>query len=222
MNKFTLYSYFRSSTAYRARIALNIKEVSYQQIPIHLLEDGGQQHKQEYLKLNPAAEVPTLVHNEKVISQSFAIIEYLDEIIADHPLFPKDAFGRAKVRQICENINCGIHPLTNLKVMQYLTNDMNSTDELNSKWQQHWIKKGLVALEKILETTSGTFAYGDRVSCADIFIIPQIFSANRFGICIEDCPHLKKINQNCLVLEAFKNAHPFCQPDTPENLRTNK
>jgi maleylacetoacetate isomerase/maleylpyruvate isomerase len=217
MSDLILYSYFRSSTAYRARIALNLKGLSYQQSPVHLLEDGGQQHKPEYLALNPTAEVPTLIHNGKVISQSFAIIEYLDEVFPTPNLLPASAFERAKVRQICENINCGIHPLTNLKVMQFLNREMGT--QQNEKWQQHWIKKGLDALEKILEKTAGTYAFGGAITCADIFIVPQIFSAERFGVNINNYPIMKRINSTCLNIEGFKLAHPYRQPDTPKEMQ---
>jgi maleylacetoacetate isomerase/maleylpyruvate isomerase len=215
MENFILYSYFRSSTAYRVRIALNIKDVKYTQKAVHLLEDGGQQYKPEYLTLNPTAEVPTLIHNGKILSQSFAIIEYLDEIIHQNPLFPKDPFERAKIRQICENINCGIHPLTNLKVMNFLNSEMEVPNSSNEKWQQHWISKGLSALEKIIQSTAGSFAFGEKITCADIFIIPQIFSAKRFGVTTENYPTLTRVNENCIKLQAFLDAHPSRQPDTP-------
>lgn len=217
MQELILYNYFRSSTSYRARIALNLKGLSYTYKAVHLLEDGGQQHKPEYLALNPTAEVPTLIHGDKVIAQSFAIIEYLNEVFLKPALMPDTAFGRAKVRQICENINCGIHPLTNLKVMQFLNKEMNTNQ--NEKWQQHWIRKGMNALEKILESTAGKFAYGDQVTCADIFIVPQVFSAERFGVSVNDYPIIKKVNNTCLELEPFKMAHPFRQPDTPNDIK---
>jgi maleylacetoacetate isomerase/maleylpyruvate isomerase len=217
MHNLILYSYFRSSTAYRVRIALNLKNISYTQKPVHLLEDGGQQYKTEYLALNPTAEVPTLVHDGKIISQSFAIIEYLDEIFPNPAIMPLSAYDRAKVRQICENINCGIHPLTNLKVMQFLNREMGI--QQNEKWQHHWIKKGLEALEKILEKTAGTYAFGGTITCADIFIVPQIFSAERFGVNTNEYPLLKRINEACLNLEAFQLAHPYRQPDTPKELK---
>jgi maleylacetoacetate isomerase/maleylpyruvate isomerase len=216
MHNLTLYTYFRSSTAYRARIALNLKGLKYQQIPVHLLEDGGQQYKPEYLAINPTSEVPTLIHDRKIIAQSFAIIEYLDEVFLSPKLMPTDAYERAKVRQICENINCGIHPLTNLKVMQFLNREMGT--QQNDKWQQHWIKKGLGSLEVILQKTAGNFAFGNSITCADIFIIPQLFSAERFGVSIKEYPILNQINTICLEIDAFKLAHPYCQPDTPKEL----
>lgn len=216
MNNLVLYTYFRSSTAYRARIALNLKGLKYIQKPVHLLEDGGQQHKPEYLALNPTAEIPTLVHNDKIISQSFAIIEYLDEVFPTPPLMPSSAFERAKVRQICENINCGIHPLTNLKVMKFLNHEMGT--QQNEKWQHYWIKKGLESLEIIFEKTAGSFSFGGTITCADIFLVPQVFSAERFGINMNDYPLLKRINNTCLTIDAFKTAHPYRQADTPKDL----
>jgi maleylacetoacetate isomerase/maleylpyruvate isomerase len=219
MHDMILYNYFRSSTSYRVRIALNLKSLNYTYKAVHLLEEGGQQYKPEYLALNPTAEVPTLIHGEKIIAQSFAIIEYLDEVYSTPSLLPDSAYGRAKVRQICENINCGIHPLTNLKVMQFLNKEMAT--QQNEKWQQHWITKGMSALEKILEITAGQFAFGNQVTCADIFIAPQVFSAERFGVSVNNFPLIKRINEACLELEAFKKAHPFRQPDTPNELKIN-
>lgn len=214
-----LYTYFRSSTAYRTRIALNIKNLAYEQRAVHLLEGGGQQHRPEYLALNPTGEVPTLLHNGKILSQSFAIIEYLDEVFPEPYLMPRNPFDKAKVRQICENINCGIHPLTNLKVMQFLNKEMNCAD--NEKWQHHWINKGLLGLEKILMSTAGHFAFGDAVTCADLFIVPQLFSAERFGVKLDSYPTLQRVNRRCLEVEPFIKAHPYRQPDTPAELRLN-
>lgn len=217
-NEFILYSYYRSSTAYRTRIALNLKGVKYQQHAVHLLEDGGQQHKPEYRALNPAGGVPTLVHNGNVLSQSFAIIEYINEIIPEPPFFPSIPLERAKVRQICEHINCEIHPIANLKVQQYLVHEFNFTEEQKTKWIQHWIKEGMDALEQLLSKTAGYHAHRDSVTVADIFVIPQVFSAKRFGLTLENYPTIARVNENAMKIPAFNQAHPHVQPDTPSEL----
>ena len=218
-DSFTLYTYFRSSTAYRARIALNLKGLEYKAEPVHLLEGGGQQHLPSYRALNPAGEVPTLVHQGKVLSQSFAIIEYLDELFPQPPLFPKDAYERARVRQICEHINCGIHPIANLKVQQYLTRELGSSEEQKNRWVQHWIQKGMIALEQLLESTAGRYAFGDEITAADLFVVPQVFSGNRFGVRSDAFPTIHRVSQEALKHEAFLKAHPHLQPDTPAELR---
>ncbi len=215
---FTLYTYYRSSTAYRVRIALNLKGVKYTQVPVHLLEDGGQQHKPEYRALNPAGEVPTLVHNNQVLSQSFAIIEYIDELFPQPPLFPAAAFDRAKVRQICEHINCGIHPIANLKVQQYLTKELKVTEEQKNQWVKYWIEQGMTALEKLLSQTAGIYAYGDTLTAADVFVVPQVFSSKRFGVTLENYPTIARLNEAAMKHDAFNQAHPHVQPDTPSEL----
>ena len=219
MSDLALYSYFRSSTAYRARIALNWKDLKYDYRAVHLLNNGGEQNSSDYRKINPIGGVPSLVHQGKVLSQSMAIIEYLDDVFPEKPLFPKGAYDRAKVKQICENINCDIHPLTNLKVMQYLEKNLNVSSENRERWILEWISKGLHATEQLLSSTAGMFSYGDEVSAADIFLVPQIFSANRFKVPLDPYPIIKKIHTQCVQLTAFKNAHPHAQPDTPEDLK---
>ncbi len=216
--EFILYSYYRSSTAYRTRIALNLKGIKYTQQAVHLLEGGGQQHSPEYRVLNPAGGVPTLVHNGKVLSQSFAIIEYLDELFPQPPLFPEAAYDRAQVRQICEHINCEIHPIANLKVQQYLTRELGASEEQKTKWLQYWIQQGMDALEKLLVKTAGTHAYGDQLTAADLFVIPQVFSAKRFGVSMKPYPTIMKANEAAMKIAAFNQAHPHVQPDTPSEL----
>lgn len=219
LDSITLYSYFRSSTSYRVRIALNLKGLSYTQKNIHLLEGGGQQHTSEYRSVNPAGEVPSLVHQGRVLSQSLPIMEYLDEIATQPQLFCGSAFDRAKIRQIAEHINSGIHPLANLKVQQYLTQSIKVSDEQKTQWIQHWLREGMNSLEALVKPTAGIFAYGDTVTAADVCIIPQIFSSQRFGVPVEDYPTLQRIQSQCLPLEAFKKAHPHLQPDTPKELQ---
>lgn len=221
MAQLKLYNYFRSSTSYRARIALHLKKLDFEYKPIHLLNNGGEQHSAEYRALNPVGGVPTLIDGDQVISQSFAIIEYLDEaFLQTYQLLPKDPYLRAKVRQVCENINADIHPLQNLKVMQYLEKKHGYTQEQKEEWSQKWIHEGLSATEKILEKTAGTYAFGENVTAADLFIVPQLFSSERFKVDISKYSLLSRINANCAKLEAFQKAHPFKQVDTPAEMRT--
>ncbi len=219
MNSFTLYNYFRSSTSYRVRIALELKSVNYTYIPVHLLNDGGAQNSADYRKLNPAGGVPTLVHDGKTIAQSFAIIEYLDTIFPHNPLFSGDKLTQAKIRQVCETINADIHPLTNLKVMKYLEEKFHLTAPQKQEWINKWVGEGLAALENILLPVSGNYCFGDQITAADLFLVPQLFSAKRFNVDFSQLKTLSRINDNCLALPSFINAHPHRQPDTPEDLR---
>lgn len=217
-HELTLYTYFRSSTSYRVRIALYLKGLTFTTKPVHLLEGGGQQHAPEYRTLNPAGEVPTLIHNGKVLSQSFAIIEYLDEVFPEPRLFPSSPFDKAKVRQICEHINCGIHPIANLKVQQYLTKQLSQTEEQKNQWVTHWIREGMDALEKLLLQTAGEFAYGNSLTAADLFIAPQVFSSKRFGVGLDNYKTIQSVYERVMKIDAFNKAHPHVQPDTPPEL----
>lgn len=219
MSNLTLHNYYRSSTSYRVRIALELKSLKYSYAPVHLLNNGGEQNSNSYRQLNPGGGVPTLVHNGKVLSQSFAIIEYLDEIFNEPvSLFSKDAFEKAKIRQLCETINADIHPLQNLKVIQYLEKQLNMTSEQKNLWLNKWISEGLIAVEKIIKPFAGNFCFGNSITAADLFLIPQLFSSLRFGVDISSFKLLSAINDNCLLLEAFKKAHPFRQIDCPADL----
>jgi maleylacetoacetate isomerase/maleylpyruvate isomerase len=215
MSDLVLYNYYRSSTSYRARIALHLKNLPFEYKAVSLIQDGGQQHKPDYLRLNPAAEVPTLVHEGRVIAQSMAVIEYLDDVFPQNPLFPKDAFHRAKVKQICEGINCG-HSLTNLKVQQFLSKEMGVSDAKKSEWVIHWFSRLCASTEAQLRETAGRYGYGDTPTAVDAFVIPHLFSAERFGVDTSAYPTLKRVNDECLKLEAFQKAHPSRQPDTPK------
>lgn len=221
MAQLTLYNYFRSSTSYRARIALNIKGLSYEYKAVRLLNNGGEQNQPEYRKLNPSGGVPTLVHthstnDQKIISQSTAIIDYLDDMFPTPPLYPQDTYLKAKVKQICSIVACDMHALQNLRTLQYLEKNLNVSEVQKKEWAQHWIKLGLSALEKQLEPFAKTYSFGDQITAADLYIIPQLFTANRFEVDINQWPLLKKINENCLKLDAFDKAHPSKQPDTPK------
>lgn len=220
MNTVKLYNYFRSSTSYRVRIALNLKKINFEYIPVHLLNNGGEQNASEYRNINPIGGVPTLMVNEKSISQSMAIIEYLDEAFPQtYPLFPKDLFLKAKVRQVCENINADIHPLQNLKVTQYLETKLQLNEEQKKVWLHKWIADGLTATENILKNTSGKFSFGNEITAADLFLVPQLFTAERFKLDLSPFPTLVRIQNECLSHDAFKTAHPYRQPDTPNDLK---
>jgi maleylacetoacetate isomerase len=178
--------------------------------------DGGEQHQPEYQKLNPLREVPTLVHGKHVISQSMAILEYLEEVFPEPSLMPKDAYLRAKVRQFCENINSFMHPVNNLKILQYLEKKHAYTQADKEGWAQHWMPVGFEATENLLTEFSGSYCFGDEITLADVFLIPQVFTAQRFHVNLSHYPHLMKINERCLEVAAFVQAHPLLQIDTPK------
>ena len=220
MTNLELYNYFRSSTSYRVRIALELKNLKYTYTPVHLLSNGGEQNTEFYRQLNPVGGVPTLIHNEKIISQSFAIIEYLENTFTETlPLFTNNIYTNAKIRQFCETINADIHPLQNLKVMQFLEKQLHATVEQKNLWLNKWITEGLTALEKIIKPFTGAHCFGDSITAADLFLIPQLFSSQRFGVDISNFKVLSAINESCLILEPFKKAHPYRQMDTPEELK---
>lgn len=212
-----LYNYFRSSTSYRVRLALNFKNIAFEYRPINLLKQ--EQRSPEYLKINPLGGVPTLAHNGHNIPESFAIMEYLDEVHPEPALFPKDAYLKARVRQVCEVINSFMHPMGNLKTLQYLEKKHSYTQEQKEEWMQYWAPQGLEALENTLKEFSGKYCFGDDITMADLFLVPQLLTCQRFKVDITKYPTLVKINENCLKLEAFAKAHPFKQIDTPEEFR---
>ena len=217
MASMVLYNYFRSSTSYRVRLALNIKNIAYEYRPINLLKH--EQRSPEYLKINPLGGVPTLAHNGHNIPDSFAIMEYLDEIHPTPALFPKDAYLKARIRQVCEVINSFMHPMGNLKTLQYMEKKHGYTQEQKEEWMQYWAPQGLEALENTLKEFSGKYCFGDDITMADLFLVPQLLTCQRFKVDITKYPTLVKINENCLKLEPFKKAHPFQQIDTPEEFK---
>lgn len=209
-----LYSYWRSTAAYRVRIALNLKRLSYQTIPVHLVKDGGEQHKPEYREKNPQGLVPLLDDNGQLLSQSMAICEYLDETHEGPKLLPDEPFLKAQVRSLCQAIACDVHPINNLRILQYLKGELGISDEAKNTWYQHWIQQGFSAIEKQLsENVTGDFAFGDEPTLADAFIVAQVYNARRFEIPLNDYPRIVAIEQHCLTLDAFKDAQPESQPD---------
>ncbi|MEP6882858.1 MAG: maleylacetoacetate isomerase [Dokdonella sp.] len=214
-----LYSYWRSSAAYRVRIALNLKQLDHEIIPVHLVNDGGEQHREEYRALNPQASVPTLVDGARVYRQSMAIIEYLDEAYpANAALMPSTARERARVRALAQVVACDIHPLNNLRVMQFLERDFSSPQVERQRWTQHWIIEGFRALESMLDDNASTGLYcdGDAPTLADLCLIPQVYNARRFDVDMAAFPVITRIEQQCLSLPAFDAARPENQPDAPK------
>lgn len=213
-----LYSYFRSSSAYRVRIALNLKGLNYDYLPVHLLNNGGEQNSDEFKKLSPKAEVPALVHDGKNLIQSMAIIEYLDEVYPQNPLlFPRDPYLKSQVRAACEIINSGIQPLQNLRTLQKLQVYFNVSDEEKNQWISDWVSMGLAALDQLIKPYSKNFCFGHEVSAADIFLVPQIFSALRFNVDTTNIPKLMEIYEHCQQIKAFAQAAPTEQPDAPKS-----
>lgn len=209
-----LYDYWRSSSAYRVRIALNLKGLSCRQIPVHLVRDGGQQNRQDYRELNPLGLVPVLVHGEHVIVQSLAICEYLEERFEAVPLLPADAEGRARVRGLVQTVCAEIQPLNNLSVMQYLKSEMGLDGARVGQWYAHWIARGFRAVETWLSSDdSGDFCHGNQPGLADCYLVPQVYNAERFKCDMEPYPRIRDVVARCRALEAFSRAAPEAQPD---------
>ncbi|MGH8211322.1 MAG: maleylacetoacetate isomerase [Steroidobacteraceae bacterium] len=210
-----LYTYFRSSAAYRVRIALNLKGLSYESVPIHMVREGGQQHSARYRAVNPQGLVPALELDGHVLIQSLAICEYLEERFPEPPLLPTDPLERAYVRAIAATVACEMHPLNNLRVLQYLTGPLEQKAEVRTDWYRHWIATGFQAIEAILTRgrRSGRFCLRDRPTLADVFLVPQVANALRFECPMEDYRTISRINAECLELPAFDAARPERQPD---------
>jgi maleylpyruvate isomerase len=210
-----LYSYFRSSAAYRVRIALNLKGLSYEYAPVHLLRDGGEQLKPEYRRLNPDAVLPTLVDDGHPLQQSLAIIEYLEETHPEPPLLPKAPVDRAYVRSVALQVACEIHPVNNLRVLKYLKHTLKVGDEAKDTWYRHWIEGGFATLEEHLagDPRTGSFCYGDAPTIADACLVPQVFNAQRFKIDVTRFPTIQRIYDQAMQLDAFVRAAPGVQPD---------
>lgn len=207
-----LYSYFRSSAAYRVRITLNLKNIAYEIRPIHLLKHGGEQFSADFLALNPQGRVPVLVVNDQVLTQSAAIIEYLEETYPTPPLLPSDPLKRAYVRSIAQTIACDIHPLNNLRVLNYLQDALNF--DAKDAWYCHWIEEGFTALETLQNSAySGKCCFGDTPGMADAFLIPQVYNALRFHCDMQRFPLINGIYRYCIQQAAFINAAPENQPD---------
>lgn len=205
-----LYDYYRSSACFRVRIALNYKELVYETIPIHLLNDGGEQNKKDYRSINPQSLVPTLVHGKLKITQSLAIIDYLENLFPSKSLYPSNAADRAFVLSLACLVACDIHPVNNLRVLQYLQHTYDIDERKKLSWYFHWLKLGFDAIEAHLKLRRqrGPYSLGSELSIADICLIPQVLNAKRYGFDLSPYPHIVAIDEHCKDLEAVKKAHP--------------
>jgi maleylpyruvate isomerase len=211
-----LYNYFRSSASYRVRIALELKGLSFDYIPVHLTRDGGEQFKPEYRKINPDALTPTFISDEgERLTQSLAIIEYLEEIKPEPALLPGTAIERAYIRSIALQISCEIHPLNNLRVLNYLTGTLSLDAQHKSTWYAHWVESGFASIEQKLndDKRTGIFCFGDTPTVADICLVPQVFNAERMKVPLDHYPTIMRITTAARQLEAFARAEPSLQPD---------
>ncbi|QDQ28140.1 maleylacetoacetate isomerase [Chitinimonas arctica] len=210
----TLYTYFRSSAAWRVRAVLAWKGLDYQAIPVHLLRDGGQQRAADYLALNPQGLVPALVDDGAVIAQSLAICEYLEERYPQPPLLPADALARARVRSLAMAVACDIHPICNLRVLQYLKGPLGHTGEEADDWYRHWLAVGFEGIEAELARSGSTrYCVGDALTLADICLVPQVFNARRFKLDLTPYPHIVAVDAHLVNLPAFAVSHPSAQAD---------
>lgn len=212
-----LYGYWRSSAAYRVRIALNLKGLAYASHPVHLVKDGGEQHAPGYAAMNPQQLVPSLRDGGRVLTQSLAIMEYLDETVPQPPLLPADAHGRARMRALAQLVACDIHPLGNLRVLQYLERGLGADDAQRGEWSRHWIAAGFAAMEAMLagDAATGRYCHGDTPGLADACLVPQVYNARRWKLPLDDYPTICRIDAACNALEAFRAAAPEAQPDAP-------
>lgn len=211
-----LYTYFRSSAAYRVRIALALKGLDFHALPVHLVHGGGEQHQPAYRRVNPQELVPTLADRGHALTQSLAIMAYLDEAHAPAILLPQDALGRARVRSLALQVACDIHPLNNLRVLQYLEHELGVQKPQRDTWYRHWVERGFEALEIQLQSSqTGRYCHGDTPTLADCCLVPQVYNARRFDVDLSRFPEIKRIEANCAQLAAFQVAAPEAQADAP-------
>lgn len=209
-----LYGYWRSSSSYRVRIALNLKGVAYRQEPVNLVRGDGDQQRPEYRAVNPLGLVPALVHAGRTVTQSVAICEYLEDVFPEPPLLPADAAGRARVRTLVQTIACEIQPLNNLGVMRYLTAELGQPEDAVQRWYAHWVGRGFAAVESWLQhADTGRYCHGDRPTLADCFLVPQVYNAERFGCDLAPYPEIVRVAGHCRAQDAFLRASPERQPD---------
>ena len=215
--RLTLYSYWRSSAAYRVRIGLTLKGLRYDTVPVHLVRNGGEQHAPDYAAANPQKLVPMLVHGQRRMRQSLAILEYLDEVWPEPPLLPATARGRQRVRALSQVVACDIHPLNNLRVVRFLENEWNVPQPERDVWMRHWMVEGLDAFEALLADHPSTaeFCEGHLPTLADCCLVPQLYNARRCGVDLDPYPTIRRIEAACLAHPAFDAARPENQPDAP-------
>ena len=208
----TLYTYFRSSAAYRVRIALNLKGLTPDMVSIHLQKQGGLNRKPEFRAINPQMRIPALkLDSGDVLIQSLAIIEYLDEVHPQPPLLPRDGLERAKVRALAQVIACDIHPLNNTSPLRYLKNELGQPQERIDAWYRHWVVEGFEAVEALIGP--GPYAFGNEVTLADVCLVPQVYNARRFNVSLEPFPRIVAVDAACRELPAFEQARPENQAD---------
>ncbi|MBI1906033.1 MAG: maleylacetoacetate isomerase [Rhodocyclales bacterium] len=208
-----LYTYYRSSAAYRVRIALNLKGLPWEAVPVHLAR--GEQHRDDYRGVNPAGLVPALEVDGHLLTQSLAIIEYLDEVHPEPSLLPGDALVRARIRALAQSVACDIHPINNLRVLQYLTGELGVSDTRKNAWYRHWVELGLESIERMLAAApqTGRYCVGDTPTLADVCLVPQVYNARRFDCRTDHIPNVMRIVAQCEILDAFRRAAPGEQAD---------
>jgi maleylpyruvate isomerase len=214
-----LFNFYRSSASYRVRIALAWKGLSYEYVPVSLLKDGGEHLTEAYRAVNPLQAVPTLEVDGRPLSESLAIIEYLNDVHPAPPLLPQDPFARAQARRLAEAINAGIQPLQNPRVAKRLASEFHADEAARKAWAAHFNVVGLTALETLVQASAGTCCVGDEVSVADVCLVPQLFGARRFGVDVTAFPTLARVEAALLTRPAFVAAHPRNQPDCPPDQR---
>ncbi|MDQ0010633.1 maleylacetoacetate isomerase [Luteibacter jiangsuensis] len=211
-----LYTYWRSSAVYRVRIALNLKGLEYEVRPVHLVNDGGEHLKPAYRALSPQAQLPTLLDGDRVIRQSMAIMEYLDETRPTPPLMPAYAAGRARVRELMQAVAADIHPLGNLRVLKTIESEFGADAAAKEAWSRRWIARGFDGLEVLLaQGPAGRYSHGDTPTLADACLVPQFYNAVRWGVDLTPYPTIRRVAEACQALEAFQRAAPEAQPDAP-------
>ncbi|WP_125718278.1 maleylacetoacetate isomerase [Pseudoalteromonas rubra] len=208
-----LYTYFRSSAAYRVRIALNLKALDHELVPVNLLK--SEQQGADYLSKNGQGLLPALETDQGVLAQSLAILEWLEETYEATPLLPADPWEKAQIRNFCYAIACDIHPIDNLRVLKYLSNELAVTDEQKNTWYRHWVIEGFKKLEAMLDDNSA-FCFGDKPTLADVCLVPQVYNALRFKVDMGEFPNIARIYEHCNTLAAFSDAAPENQPDAPK------
>ena len=214
MKPIKLYTFWRSSAAYRVRIVLNLKGLTYESVPIHFRKEGGQHRKPDFLAINPQGLLPVLQEGDWHLSQSLAIAEYLDEVYPEPALLPGNPRDRAEVRALAQIIACEIHPLNNLRVLGYLRERLGQDDSGINEWYAHWVDINFVALEARLNVVAGNYCYGDEITLADVCLVPQVYNARRFNVELTPYPNIERIDKTLNELQGFADAAPERQPDS--------